>query len=300
MSNDMSRRKSRIPFAVVDAGRDVLGESPVWSTDEQVLYWVDIRRKLLRRFDPATGQVEQWDTADTVGSVALRASGGVILALSSGICAHTPATGLVTLFPFPQGEPESQRFNDGRCDPRGRFWIGTMSDVARVPTGSLYRIDPDLACTRFLDGITVPNSLCWNREGTRMYFADTVKQTIYVFDYAPDTGMPTNQRIFATTSGREGRPDGSTVDAEGYLWNADFFGWSVTRYAPDGSIDRIIELPVQCPTSCAFGGPSLETLFVTTARHLLTPEQAEQQPLAGALLALDVGVRGVAEPAFAG
>lgn len=287
-------------LSIIDTSRDILGESPVWSAREQALYWVDIRRKLLRRLDPVTGEVRDFDVRETVGSVGLRARGGVILSLSSGIVAYESDGEFTHLVDFPEKDIADQRFNDGRCDPFGNFWIGTMSDVARVPTGSLYRVTPDLTCSRYLSDITVPNSLCWSRDGARMYFADTHQETLYAFDCDPDSGEPSNQRVFATSHDRPGRPDGSTVDAEGYLWNADFWGWSVTRYAPDGTIDRIIELPVQCPTSCAFGGKDLKTLYVTSARHLLSPEQQADQPLSGSLFSLDVGVAGVPEPEFAG
>lgn len=290
--------KARIE--VIAGERDILGESPVWSTRERALYWVDIRRKLLRRYEPRRQEFDQWDIGETAGSVALRASGGMILSLSSGMATFSPEIGIRRQAPSPEADEPTQRFNDGRCDPRGRFWVGTMSDVARVPTGSLYRIDPNWTAHKTLSGITIPNSLCWTPDGNRMYFADTFKATIFIFDYDPDSATMSNKRVFVSMEDRKGRPDGSTVDAEGYLWNAEFDGWCVRRYAPDGRMDRTIELPTQCPTSCSFGGANLDTLYVTTSRHRLTETEQAAQPLAGSLFAVEIGIKGLPEPEFAG
>jgi L-arabinonolactonase len=291
---------SRHSIEVIPGERDILGESPVWSEREHVLYWVDIRRKVLRRYDPQLGKADAWSFGETTGSLALRASGGVILSLTSGIASFKPPSEIRHHLKSPEANEPTQRFNDGRCDRQGRFWVGTMSDVARVPTGSLYRIDPDWTTHRTLTGITIPNSLSWSPDGKRMYFADTFEATIFVFDYDPETGTMRNKRPFVSTSDRKGRPDGSTVDAEGYLWNAEFDGWCIRRYAPDGRLDMTIELPTQCPTSCSFGGSDLKTVYVTSARHRLTDAEQAAQPLAGCLFAIDVDVPGLPEPEFAG
>jgi sugar lactone lactonase YvrE len=151
-----------------------------------------------------------------------------------------------------------------------------------------------------LTGITIPNSLSWSPDGRTMYFADTFRSAIFAHDYEADIGRMSNQRVFVGFDDRKGRPDGSTVDAEGYLWNAEFDGWCIRRYAPDGRLDRTIELPTQCPTSCSFGGADLMTLYVTTARHRLAQAEQVAQPLAGSLFAIDVGVAGLPEPEFSG
>jgi sugar lactone lactonase YvrE len=291
---------SKTSIEIVAGERDILGESPVWLTREQALYWVDIRRKLIRRYQPGTCASDQWALGETVGSVALRMSGGVILSLTSGIATFSPEGGIRRQAPSPEADQPDQRFNDGRCDRHGRFWVGTMSDAERVPTGSLYRIEPDWSAHRTLSGITIPNSLCWSPDGRRMYFADTFKAAILCFDYDPEGAAMRNQRVFASMDDRKGRPDGSTVDAEGFLWNAEFGGWCVRRYAPDGRLDRTIELPTQCPTSCSFGGPDLSTLYVTTARHRLTEAEQQAQPHVGSLFAIEADVRGLPEPEFAG
>ncbi len=224
----------------------------------------------------------------------------MILALTSGLSAFCPAGNQLQLLTAAPHDTATQRFNDGRCDPRGRFWVGSMPASERVPTGALYRFDADLSAHEVMTGLTIPNSLAWNLDGTTMFFADTLRATICAYDYQLETGEIGPERVFASTAERRGRPDGATVDEEGFLWSAEFDGWCLTRYGPDGNVDRHVPLPVQCPTSCAFGGVKLDTLYVTTARHRLTETEQQHQPLAGALLALDVGVRGRIEPEFAG
>jgi sugar lactone lactonase YvrE len=174
-----------------------------------------------------------------------------------------------------------------------------MDDVVRGPNGCLYRLDPDRTLVPVLNGITIANSLGWSPNGSTMYFSDTTSHTITSYDFDALSGTPSNPRPFARTVS-PATPDGSTVDAEGYLWNAEYDGWRVTRYAPDGRVDRVLELPVRRPTCCAFGGPDLTTLFITTACQNLTAEERAAQPLAGGLLAIDVGVRGLPEPPYLG
>ena len=191
------------------------------------------------------------------------------------------------------------RCNDGKCDRQGRFWVGTMGDMRRTPRGHLYRLDPQAGLRRVLDGLTIPNGLCWSPDGRTMYFTDSPTRLIWAFPYDPATGTPGERRVFAQVDG-SGVADGATVDAEGCLWSARHGGGRVTRYTPDGRIDREIALPVSQPSCCAFGGPDLGTLFVTTARNGLSADDLAKQPLAGAVLALEPGVRGLAEPRYAG
>jgi sugar lactone lactonase YvrE len=174
-----------------------------------------------------------------------------------------------------------------------------MDDVGRGDVGALYRLDKDGSFNPIISPVTIPNSLAWSPDGGTMYFSDTTSGTILAYDFDTNAGLPSRPRVFAKVEG-PGTPDGSTVDAEGFLWNAEYDGWKITRYAPDGRIDRVVALPLRRPTCCAFGGPDLTTLFVTTASQKLTPEERAGQPLAGALLALEVGVRGIAEPAYGG
>lgn len=278
-----------------------LGESPIWSIEQQKLFWVDGRAPAVLSYEPQTGAVEQWPAPATIGSIGLRRSGGLIAALQTGFHAFDFATGAFTPLADPESDMPENRFNDGRCDRRGRFWSGTMNDSRREPTGSLYRLDPDLTVTHIHGDMVVPNSICWSLDDKTMYLADTYRHHILAYDFDIDSGTIHNPRMFVdATSGHRGRPDGSTVDSEGFVWNAEYAGGCVIRYAPDGRIDRVIDMPVSQPSSVAFGGPDLETLYITSATQRLSEADLASQPLAGSLFAVDVGVRGVPEPAFAG
>jgi L-arabinonolactonase len=277
-----------------------LGESPVWHAQEQALYWVNVHGPQILRLTPSTGEVKLWTLPDAVGSIGIRAQGGLIAATKRGFHVFDTTTGTLHPLSDPESHLPDNRFNDGRCDRRGRFWSGTMSEAAREPLGSLYCIDADLRVKAARSGIIIPNSLCWSPDDRVMYFADTYRHKIWAYDYDIETGTPSNERVFVDLSDRLGKPDGSTVDAQGYLWNCQYSGGRVCRYAPDGTLDRTIELPVTQPTSCAFGGPGLQTLYITSARQNLTPEQLAKEPLAGALFAVDLDVTGLPEPAFAG
>jgi sugar lactone lactonase YvrE len=200
----------------------------------------------------------------------------------------------------PEAHLPDNRFNDGRCDRRGRFFAGTMSDVRRDPAGSLYRLDADLSCHRLFSGIIVPNSIAWSPDSRTMYFADTYRARIAAYDYDAETGDLSRERLFVDAAGHPGRPDGSCVDADGCLWNAEYGGGRVVRYTPDGRIDRAIALPVSNPTCCCFGGARLDILFVSSARQRLSAEQLAREPLAGSVFAVRPGVSGLPEGRFAG
>jgi sugar lactone lactonase YvrE len=284
-------------LARVGEQADILGESPLWNELEQALYWVDIRRPALRRLDHASGRIDTWILPDLVGSIAFCDNGRLLVALPKQIASFDPATGSLATIATPPTQIPGHRFNDGRCDRQGRFWVGTMHNLTRAPEGVLYRLDHRCLLAAMQCGICIPNSLAWSPDGGTMYFADSLLYTIFAYDFDPTSGEMSGKRMFATTQA-PAFPDGSTVDAEGCLWNAEFNGWRVVRYAPDGRIDRVIELPTQRPTCCAFGGPNLDILYITTASQQMSADELAKQPLAGGLLALDVGVRGLVEPRF--
>lgn len=284
---------------LVDA-RNTLGEVPVWDVAEQALYWVDIERCRLHRRDHASGALRTWDFPERIGSFALREQGGLICAFETGFAFFDPVTGAIDWIAKPEAMIARNRFNDGKCDRSGRFWAGTMDDRLSEHTGSLYRLDPDLSVHRMDGAIGISNSLAWSPDERSFYFADTLDGLIYAYDYDARSGGIANRRVFASTAEQPGSPDGSTIDADGYLWNAQWGGSRIVRYAPDGSIDRIVMLPVQYPTSCMFGGPELATLFVTSAVWDLSREALEAQPWAGGVLAFEPGVQGLPEPRFAG
>jgi L-arabinonolactonase len=276
---------------------DLLGEGPVWCPIEQALYWVDIPGAAVRRWRASDEKVTSWAMPESVGSLAL-CNGGILVALRGTISVFNPATGAFTAVGKPRDDGADMRFNDGKCDRQGRFWVGSMPDGVRAPRGRLYRHDPN-GTTAVLDGISIPNSLCWSPDGRTMYFADSIERTIWAFPYDPATGAIGERRVFVQTDASE-VPDGGTVDAEGYVWSARFGGSRIVRHAPDGRVDRVLDLPASQITSCAFGGRDLGTLFITTARHRLNDEQRRAEPLAGALLAVEPGVRGLPEPRYAG
>ena len=280
--------------------RALLGEAPLWDPEDRLLYWVDIKGRSVHRFDPATGRDTKWPTPEDVGSLARRAAGGLVVALRSGFHFLDVVTGAIRPVAQPERDRPENRFNDGKPDRRGRFWAGSMHDPETRPTGALYRLDPDGACHRMVDGVVISNALCWSPDGRTMYHADTVRRVVWAWDSDPDRGEIANRRVFVEVPPDEGAPDGATVDAEGFVWLAHWDGWCVPRHDPAGRTERVLRLPVQRPTCPAFGGPGLDVLYVTTASIGLSADALAAQPWAGGILALDPGVRGVPEARFRG
>lgn len=280
--------------------KNKLGEVPVWDPQGQALYWVDIEGATLHRLIPKTGETARWTFPERVTAYGLRHKSGFILALASAIVLYEPETGAIERKVAPEEHLPGNRLNDGKCDRQGRFWVGAMDESQTKGSAGLYRYDPDGQCHQMETGIGVSNSLAWSPDDKTFYFADSMRKLIYAYDFDAPTGAISHRRVFSDWSARKGTPDGSTIDAEGFLWNAVWDGWCLVRYAPDGRIDRVVELPVQKPTSCAFGGPDLTTLYVTSAIFDASPDELARQPQAGGVFALDVGVRGLPEPRFAG
>lgn len=277
----------------------VLGEGPCWDARAGRLYWVDIEGRRLEWLDPEGGAAGGWDLDRRTSALAPRAGGGLLLATEHGFALFDPATGTLDHRHNPEPERPWNRSNDGKTDALGRFWAGTMDDGKVRRSGAVYRLDPDWRCTRVLDGLAIPNTVSWSPDGRTFYLADSGERTLYACD--PDErgglGVP---RPFARTERDDITPDGSAVDAEGFLWNAQWGGWRVVRYAPDGTIDRVVAMPVQQPTSCAFGGDDLSTLYVTSARQGLSEQALAGQPLAGGVFAFEPGARGLALAPFGG
>jgi sugar lactone lactonase YvrE len=280
-------------------GLDILGEGPVWSEPEQALYWVDIQGQTLQRWHCATGDYRVWAMPAPIGSFALRARGGAVVALKTGLAYFDPGTEIFQPIIDPEPNRSDIRFNDGKCDQHGRFWVGTMHDVGESrPIGALYRLDPDGSLHKMRDQVIVSNGLGWSPDNRTMYYTDSPRRTIYAYDFDLDTGRIGGERVFARDT--VGFPDGLTVDTEGYIWSVKWDGWKVVRYRPDGSVDQEIEMPVQRPTSCIFGGPGLQDLYVTTARIGISTAELERQPLAGSVLVIRTGTTGLPEPRFSG
>ncbi len=279
---------------------DQLGEGPVWSVRDQTLYWVDIVGRRAHSYSPSTGRRNGWSLPSEIGALALRNSGGVLVALRSGFTLLDLDTGNLTPVHDPEPDLPENLFNDGAVDRAGRFWAGTLHQDEVEPLGSLYRLDADGTCARMLTDLIISNGIGWSPDDATMYLSDSGQHRIFAFDFDLGRGEISRQRTFAEIDERDGVPDGLTVDSEGHVWAAIWDGGALRRYAPDGALVEVIELPVPRPTSCAFGGPRLTTLFITSARDGLTDSQLEAAPLSGSLLALETAVRGIAEPTFGG
>lgn len=278
---------------------NLLGEVPVWDVREAALYWVDIENCLLQRFSPARGTVDSWTAPERLAGFALRADApGIIGAFESGIGFWTPGDAAIDWIARPEADRPHTIFNEGKVDRAGRFWAGSKDERLRDKSGGLYRVDTDLSVTRMVDGVGIANFFAWSLGDDRFWMADSLDGQISVFDYDHGSGAIANRRMFADFSASDFTPDGGTIDAEGYLWVAVWGGWKVVRLSPDGRVDRTVAMPVSQPTSCMFGGLDLATLYVTSARWGLSEAALADQPMAGDVFALDVGVRGLAEPRF--
>ena len=285
---------------VVDC-KNVLGEGPVWCPDEKSLYWVDIKGKSINRFTPASGGVETWPVDEEPGSLALRRDGGLMVAFYGGFRAYDLDNDITETIHEIEADTPQSRLNDGRCDRQGRFWAGTMDDLMVEPLGGLYRLDADLSVHKAENNIICSNSLAFSPDGATLYYADLGIDTIWAYDLDTATGAITNRRVFASTKDMQGKPDGSAVDSEGYLCNAMWDGWCLARWAPDGTLDRTIELPVQRPTCPMFGGDDLDTIYLTCASIFLSDDDLAKQPQAGGVFAITgAGATGLPEPRFAG
>ncbi len=281
------------------SGRDLLGESPVWDADEQALYWVDSRRCCVQRWH-ATQPLRSWATPSEVGSIALAQAGTLLLALVEGFATLDLHSGDVKPIATVTHPKPAMRLNDGRTDREGRFLCGSMVLHRRDADGTLYRLETDGRVTPLVHGIAVANATCTSPDGRTLYSGDSIAGVIRAWDYAID-GALSNERVFADTRSSSGSgPDGATVDAEGCLWVALVLAAILARYAPDGRLLRTIELPVPYPTCPCFGGPDLQTLFVTSISNTGNLLKSDH-PDAGALLALTgLGVQGLPEVRYGG
>jgi len=286
------------PEVAIDS-RATLGEGPVWDEQRQLLLWLDILPGLVHRFDPATGSDDVFRVGKPVGSAGLRRSGGLVLAVEDGFALLDKDWQRVAQAVVEHPGPRA-RFNEGKCDPAGRFLAGTMAYDLTPGAGSLYRLDPDLTVTKLLDGVTISNGLSWSADGTTMYYIDSPTQGVDAFDYDPGTGRLANRRRIVDIPAAVGLPDGMTIDAEGCLWVALYGGAAVHRYTPEGRLDTTLSFPVTNITCPVFGGPRLGLLYVTSARDGLDERQLAAQPHAGAVFTADVGAQGLPGLRFAG
>ncbi len=290
-----------------------LGESPIWDVEDGLLYWVDgtgrrVGKPSIWRLDPRSGKVDHWSLDRDVGAMVLRRDGGALLALDDGFYFFDFETGQAELISLVDADQPRTRLNDGKVDRRGRFFAGGMDDKEELKVCGLWRLDTDLSVTKMDDGIICSNGPCWSPDDRTFYFADTFQDEIWAYDYDIATGTPSNRRLFASTKADGGVADGSTVDAEGCLWNAQLLTGDLVRYAPDGTVERRIGMPVRNITSVNFGGPELDEIYVTSMARVKHPAvhdrfAVEVKPQFGAghlFRVRGLGIKGVAEPRFAG
>lgn len=295
-----------MPVDVTDAELEfrhnaILAEGPVWDEMEERLWWVDILNGQLFICEPADEAPLIYDMGEHLGAAVPREQGGAILALKSGFGLFDFEKKTVTHLANPEAHLPGNRFNDGKCDPSGRFWAGTMSYDLDEGAGSLYCMNTSLAVDVKLHGVTISNGMAWNRERDRMYYIDTVPGEIYMFNYDDTTGEISNRTLIKKVPKTEGYPDGMTIDQEGCLWVALYGGSKVMRIDPDsGETVYQVRLPVPKPTSCTFGGLGLGRLYITTAREHMTKEEIEEYPLSGSVFRANVPFKGVPVDRFAG
>ncbi len=275
-----------------------LGESPVWYSGENKLYWVDILKPSVCRFDPETGSNDSCDVGKLVSAVMPANDGRLLLATQDGLEWLDFASAQLTPFMHPERDVAGNRLNDAKIGPGGAVWVGSMRLDASQPTGGLYRVTNDGNFTVKETGIAVTNGLGWSPDARTFYFVNTVLGVIYAYDTEPGIGTLSGKRIFATIPESEGRPDGLTVDQDGGVWVAIWDGWRVNRYLPDGTLDRVIDLPVPRPTSVTFGGKNLDTLYITSARTRLPAATLAEAPLSGGLFTCKPGEKGIPSSEF--
>ena len=290
-----------VAITPVGTVRCQVGEGPVWDPVSQALYFVDLLGQKLWRHDPGTGDFTDWAMPGMIGCMALREGGGALVALHDGFYAVDLTTGSVTPFARPHDLSDDVQFNDGKVDPRGRFLAATQARSLREPRplGSLYSLDPSGAVATLDGPIHIPNGPCWSPDGGTFYFADSIKRTVFAYDYDLESGQVASRRAFADTSALGGIPDGATVDAEGRFWVAVCLSGKIACYLPDGTLERTIDMPVRMPGSVMFGGPDLDRLYVTSLNAGALGQPASEGD--GALFVIDgLGARGLPEPRFQG
>jgi xylono-1,5-lactonase len=287
------------PECIWDA-HALLGEGPLWSIKEQALYWVDILSHRLHRYSPAEGR-RSWQFEQEISTVSERAEvDGLIITLRHGFAAFNPSTEELQHLAQLETHIPGNRFNDGKCDKLGRFWAGTMDFDGKQATGSLYRLLPDLSFERIDTEYIVTNGPTWSADHRTLYHNDSVNGRVYAFDFDLESGRVSNKRLFLQFSDEDGSPDGMTTDAEGCLWIAHWGASKVTRHDESGAVLQTIALPCSQVTSCAFGGPELKTLYITSAANGLSPEQLVREPHAGGLFAIDLDIAGLPANTFRG
>lgn len=277
-----------------------LGEGPLWVAQENALYWLDILQNQVHKLHVNNGKRQTWHFAEPITSMAVRQFGGLVASITKGFAVIDLANLVIEPIVTTESDLPGNRFNDGKVDGNGRYWAGTMDNGGKQATGSLYRLDPDLSLHKMDSPYLISNGPAFSADGKTMYHTDSIKKTIFAFNLHEDGSITGKRPFIQLIDAAEGSPDGMTVDSENCLWLAHYGGARLTRYSPAGQVMQVVPLPVPNVTSCTFGGPDLDTLYITTARAGLSPAEREQYPLAGSLFAYQPGVAGLPTPLFAG
>lgn len=274
--------------------QSTLGEGALWNYKTGELMWVNIKGEILNIYNPRTGNNKEMFTGQMVGTVVPTELGKVLVALQNGIYIFDTETGSKQLIVDPEADKPDNRFNDGKCDPSGRFWAGTMSTVGGGKVGALYRLDPDSSIHRMVDQVSISNGIVWSADKTKMYYIDTPTMKVMAYDYDDASGEISNPKVAVEIPAGIGAPDGMTIDADDNLWVALWGGSAVGCFNPEtGELIRKIEVPAKNVTSCAFGDDDLGTLYITTARESTSKEELEMFPHAGGVFKTRPGVVGV-------
>jgi L-arabinonolactonase len=288
-----------VKISQIDTHRCIIGEGPVWDVAEQALYFIDILGKKVLRFDPATGSTRQWDVPDVIGSMALRVGGGAVVALATGVHTLDFDSGECAMLATSSDLNDMVQLADGKVDRRGRFIVGSSDRAMEKARGKLYVLDVDAILREVDNSLIISNGPCWSPDDTVLYHSDSIRKTVFAYDYDIDTGTAANRRAWASTEDLGGIPDGATIDTDGCMWMAICEGQKVVQFRPDGTLERVIEMPVKCPASVMFGGAALDQLYVTSLSPAFLGR--EEAPLDGCTFVIEgLGVTGLPEPRYAG
>jgi L-arabinonolactonase len=283
----------------VETPRCIIGEGPVWDVAEQALYFIDILGKKVLRFDPASGETRDWDVPDVIGSMALRADGGALVALATGVHTLDFESGACAMLATSSDLNDMVQLADGKVDRRGRFIVGSSDRAMEQARGKLYVLEGNATLREIDRDIIIANGPCWSPDDTILYHSDSIRNTVFAYDYDIDTGTAANRREFASTADLGGIPDGATIDSDGCMWMAICEGQKVVQFRPDGALERVIDMPVKCPASVMFGGAALDQLYVTSLSPAFLGR--EEAPLDGCTFVIEgLGVTGLPEPRYAG
>ena len=275
----------------IKGSKSVLGEGPLYLKNEDALYWTDIKACKLYKYDVTSQEIFDYQFDKPIGSFAFTSTNEIIATTNEGFEYLNLINKNSTHIINPEEDKPQNRFNDGKCDKFGRYFAGTMDNNEESVTGALYCYDGN-SVEKKEDNLFISNGLGWNKDSTKFYLTDSPKRVIYIYDYDVTTGNISNKKIFAQINEKDGYPDGLCIDDEDHIWSAHWDGWKITRYAPDGAIDSIYDLPVPKVTSCNFGGKDLTTLFITTASFGLSSEELEKAPLSGYTFMLETQIKG--------